>query len=44
MNFLINYLWQDVDTLSEVTDNFLENVRSNGNGDDKSPRVALLVR
>jgi len=44
INFIMNYLWLDVDACSEVTDNFLENVRSNGDGDDRSSCMTLLFR
>ena len=44
IDFIINYLRHDVDTSSEVIDSFLENVRSNGDGDDRSLWIALLFR
>jgi hypothetical protein len=44
INLIIDYLRHDVNTCSKVIDSFLEDVRSNGNGDDRSLRVTFLVK
>ena len=44
INLIIDYLRHDVDTCSEITNSFLENVRPNGNGHDRSSWISLLFQ